>query len=322
MRRWAGQIWRPDGRAALGLAGAVRPGPLAAMLTASAVLLAAGCSAAPAVPYRATASTCYAFAVRAIQRHVTVTAAPGACAGLSHEQVNQAAARAIRDLTEGQPKAAARRLARRDGGYLARMVSVIPAPRPPAPAAQATAPVPVPARPAAGLPLGLAALAAWVLTAAAGTYLLAGWLADRLAGARRPRTWRRTDRPAGRPGPRRWRPGPGRWRPGPGRWRPGPGSRAGEPGAGFIVGHFGLALGGLVVWVAFVVTGLAALAWIAVVLVVIIASLGMAVLAAALPEPSRDTAAAGRRRLPVAIIASHGVLATLTILLVVLAALR
>ena len=292
MRRWAGQIWRPNGRAARGLAGAVRPGPLAAMLTASlAVSLAAGCSAAPAAPYRPTASTCYAFAVRAIKQHVTVTAAPGACAGLSHEQVNQAAARAIRDLTEGRPKAAARRLARQDGAYLARMVSAIPAPRPPAPAAQATAPVP--ARPGAGLPLALAALAAWVLTAAAGTYLLAGWLADRLAGARRPR-----------------------------KWRPGPGGRAGEPGAGFIVGHFGLALGGLVLWIAFVVTGLAALAWIAVVLVVIIASLGMAVLAAALPEPSRDAAAADRRRLPVAVIASHGVLATLTILLVVLAALR
>ncbi len=316
MRRWAGQIWRPDGRAARRLAGAVRPGPLAAMLTASlAVSLAAGCSAAPAAPYRPTASTCYAFAVRAIQQHVTVTAAPGACAGLSDEQVNQAAARAIRDLTEGQPKAAARRLASQDGAYLARMVSAIPAPRPPAPAAQAAAPVPVPAPPAAGLPLGLAALAAWVLTAAAGTYLLAGWLADRLAGARRPRRWRRTDGPAGRPGPRRWRPGPG-------RWRPGPGGRAGEPGAGFIVGHFGLALGGLVLWIAFVVTGLAALAWIAVVLVVIIASLGMAVLAAALPEPSRDAAAADRRRLPVAVIASHGMLATLTILLVVLAALR
>lgn len=101
-----------------------------------------------------------------------------------------------------------------------------------------------------------------------------------------------------------------------------PRGRAGEPGTGFVVGHFGLALGGLVLWIAFVVTGLAALAWIAVVLVVIIASLGMAVLAAALPEPSRDTAATGRRRLPVALIAGHGALATLTILLVVLAALR
>jgi len=298
MRRWAGQIWRPGGRAGRRLAGAVRPGRLAVMLALS-LSLAAGCSAAPAAPYRPTAGTCYAFAVRAIQRHVTVTAVPGACAGLSHEQVNQAAARAIRDLTAGQPKAAARRLARQDGAYLARMVSVIPALGAPAPATQAA--TPAPARPAPGLLPGLAALAAWVLTAAAGTYLLAGWLADRLAGRRGPRTWRRAGRLAGRRGP---------------------GGRAGEPATGFIVGHFGLALAGLALWIAFVVTRLAALAWIAVVLVVIIASLGMAVLAAALPEPSRDAAAADRRRLPVTVIALHGTLATLTILLVVLAALQ
>jgi manganese efflux pump family protein len=307
MRRWAGQIWRADGRAARRLGGAVRPGSLAAMLTVSlAAMLTAGCSAGPPAPYRPTASTCYTFAVRAIQQHRTVTAAPGACAGLSHEQVNQAAARAIRDLTTGHPKAAARRLARQDGAYLARMISAVPAPRPPAPAAQATAPVP--AQPAVGLPLGLAALAAWVLTAAAGTYLLAGWLADRLTGRRPRRTWRRADRLTS------WRLGR--------TWRPRPGGRAGKPGTGFIVGHFGLALGGLVLWIAFVVTGLTALAWIAVVLVVIIASLGMAILVAALPEPSQDTGAAGRRGLPVAVIASHGALATLTILLVVLAALR
>ena len=291
MRRWAGQIWRLAGRPARGLAGAAWPGPLAVIL---AVMLAAACSAAPDRP---TAGTCYAFAVRAIQRHDTVTAVPGACAGLSPEQVNQAAARAIRDVTAGQPKAAARRLARQDGAYLAGLVSSVPALRPPAPAAPATAP----ARPAAGLPLGLAALAAWVLTAAAGTYLLAGWLADRLrgpwlAGGRRGGRLRSEGRPRG--------------------------GRTSGSATGFVVGHFGLALTGLLLWIAFVVTGLAALAWIAVVLVVIIASLGMAVLAAALPEPSQDTAAAGFRRLPVPVIAIHGMLATLTILLVVLAALR
>jgi len=271
-----------------------------------AVLLAAACSAGPAAPYQPTAGTCYAFAVRAIQRHVAVTAVPGACAGLSREQVNQAAARAITDLTAGHPKAVARRLARQDGGYLAGLVSTIPAPRLPAPAGQATAP----ARPAAGLPLGLAALASWVLTAAAGTYLLAGWLAERLRGGRAAR------RRGGHLGDTRRGGGLRR-----GRGRAGRGRTAGSA-TGFIVGHFGLALTGLLLWIAFVVTGLAALAWIAVVLVVIIASLGMAVLAAALPEPSRDTAAAAQQRVPVTVIAIHGMLATLTILLVVLAALR
>ena len=311
MRRGAGQICRPAGQPARGPAGAAWPGPLAvrlamALVALLAVLLAAACSAGPAAPYQPTAGTCYAFAVQAIQRHVAVTAVPGACAGLSREQVNQAAARAIRDLTAGHPKAVARRLARQDGGYLAGLVSTIPAPRPPAPAGQATAP----ARPAAGLPLGLAALASWVLTAAAGTYLLAGWLAERLRGGRAAR------RRGGHLGDTRRGGGLRR-----GRGRPGRGQAAGSA-TGFIVGHFGLALTGLLLWIAFVVTGLAALAWIAVVLVVIIASLGMAVLAAALPEPSRDTAAAGQQRVPVTVIAIHGMLATLTILLVVLAALR
>jgi len=308
MRRGAGQICRPAGQPARGPAGAAWPGPLAVRLAMAlvAVLLAAACSAGPAAPYQPTAGTCYAFAVRAIQRHVAVTAVPGACAGLSREQVNQAAARAITDLTAGHPKAVARRLARQDGGYLAGLVSTIPAPRLPAPAGQATAP----ARPAAGLPLGLAALASWVLTAAAGTYLLAGWLAERLRGGRAAR------RRGGHLGDTRRGGGLRR-----GRGRAGRGRTAGSA-TGFIVGHFGLALTGLLLWIAFVVTGLAALAWIAVVLVVIIASLGMAVLAAALPEPSRDTAAAAQQRVPVTVIAIHGMLATLTILLVVLAALR
>jgi hypothetical protein len=315
MRRGAGQIRRPAGPPARGPAGAAWPGPLAVRLAMAlvpllAVLLAAACSAGPAAPYQPTAGTCYAFAVRAIQRHVAVMAVPGACAGLSREQVNQAAARAIRDLTAGHPKAVARQLARQDGGYLAGLVSTIPAPRPPVPAGQATAP----ARPAAGLPLGLAALASWVLTAAAGTYLLAGWLAERLRGGRAAR------RRGGQLGDARRGGGLRRGR-GRGRGRPGRGRTAGSA-TGFIVGHFGLALTGLLLWIAFVVTGLAALAWIAVVLVVIIASLGMAVLAAALPEPSRDTAAAGQQRVPVTVIAIHGMLATLTILLVVLAALR
>ena len=60
MRRGAGQIWRPAGQPARGLAGAAWPGPLAvrlAMMLAVllAVLLAAACSAGPAAPYRPTA---------------------------------------------------------------------------------------------------------------------------------------------------------------------------------------------------------------------------------------------------------------------------
>ena len=90
--------------------------------------LAAGCSADSAAPHRATASTCYAFGVRALKRHVTVHAVPRACAGLSHEQVNLAvAARAVRDVAGSRPRAAARRLAYQDGGYLAQLIAAVPA---------------------------------------------------------------------------------------------------------------------------------------------------------------------------------------------------
>lgn len=243
------------------------------------VVLAAGCSAGTAVPDHATADTCYAFAVRAIQRHITVAAVPPACAGLSHEQVNMAVARAIQEATKPRPKAIARRLARQDGAYLAHLIGTVPPPRP---APQAG----TPARPSAGLPFSLAALIAWILTATAGAYLLAGWLGDWLAA----RGWRR----------RR--------------------TRAADPATAFTVGHFGLALTGLGIWIGFVATRLAVLGWIAVAMVVAIAGLGMAVLAAALPDPGRGTATAGKAGPPVTVIALHGVLATLTILLVVLAA--
>ncbi len=79
-----------------------------------------------------------------------------------------------------------------------------------------------------------------------------------------------------------------------------------------------------------------ALAWIAVGLILLVAGLGMAGLVAALPEAAAGAGAASpgmpltarmaspaapaRVRMPVAVIAVHGVLATATILLVLLAA--
>ena len=117
-----------------------------------AAVLAAGCSAGAAAPYQATAGTCYAFGVRALQRHVTVTTAPRACAGLSRAQVNLAVARAVRDVVGPRHRAVARRLAGQDGAYLARLIGTVPPPRP-APLAAA------PARQPTGPPLRLAALA-------------------------------------------------------------------------------------------------------------------------------------------------------------------
>jgi hypothetical protein len=231
--------------------GIIRGTGPAGLLTAAAAaalagVLAAGCTAAGRVPYRATAQTCYAFGVRALQRHITVTTGPRACAGLSHAQVNEAVARAVRDIAGARHRAAARRIAQREGRYLGQLISTVPPPRP-APLAGAAPSAGVPARQAADSPVGLAALAAWILTAAAGSYLLAGWL---------------------RPG------GLGR------RAR-----AAGVPPA-IIVSHFALAVAGLATWIAFVAADLAVLAWIAVGLLLLIAGLGMAALVTGLPEPA------------------------------------
>ncbi len=54
--------------------------PAALLAAVLAALLAAGCSAGSAAPYRATASTCYAFGVQALERHITVHVVPRACA--------------------------------------------------------------------------------------------------------------------------------------------------------------------------------------------------------------------------------------------------
>jgi len=251
-----------------GVAGAVSAGVLAAVL-------AAGCSGGAPASYRATAETCLSFGLRAIQRHVMVTAEPRACAGLTPEQVNLAVARAIREAVGPEPKALARHLADQDSTYLAPILSTI-RPAPPAPVTPATA---APTRPSASLPLGLAALAAWLFTAAAGAYLFAGWRAG--GGPRRPR-------------------------------------RAGLVPV-TVLGHVGLAVAGLGIWVAFVITAAPVLAWLGVGLIVLIAGLGMGALSAALPEPSRGQVPV-RTRLPVAVIAVHGMLATAAILLVLLAA--
>ena len=256
MRRNTGLAW----------SGLVWSGLLAALLTA-------GCSASAPAAHLATVNTCYAFGLRALQRHITVTARPAACVGLTDEQVTVAIARAVRAAIGPASKTAARRLAVRDRAYLAHILRGAGLPKP----------VPVtaaPARPSAGLPLRVAALAAWLSTAGAGAYLLAGWLAA--SGAR----YRRIPR-------------------------------------GLVpitvLSHFALAVAGLGVWIAFVVAGSPVLGWLAVGLIILIAGLGMGALSTALSQPSRDAAPA-RPGTPVAVIAVHGVLATATILLVLLAA--
>jgi manganese efflux pump family protein len=270
------------------LRGISRRAAPAALLAAA---LMAGCSAGPPALYRGSVDACYAFSVQAIERHIMVTTVPRACHGLGHEQVNLAVGRAIRDTAGSRPKAAARRLANRDGAYLGRLITAVPPP--------GRLPLALgPAQPGTALAAGLAALAAWILTAAAGSYLLAGWL--------------------GHGGPRRR-----------------PAGADGRPPA-IVVSHFALAVAGLGIWIAFVATNVPALAWIAAGLILLIAGLGMATLVAALPEPATvaevtspqrppatwtaETAIPAGAGMSVIVIAVHGVLAAATVLLVLLAA--
>lgn len=267
------------------------------LLAAVLALLAVGCSSAATAPPAATAQTCYAFGVRALQQHITVTTVPRACGGLSAATVNLAVDRAVREVVGPRPKAAARRLAEREGARLAYLIRTVPPARPASPAP--------PPRPGSRTPLRVAALVAWLVTATAGSYLLAGWL--RHGGLRRGRA-------GGRPG--------------------------GMPPV-IILGHFGVAVTGLGLWIAFMASNLTALAWTAAALLLPTAGLGMATLVTALPEPAEAaspaaaegaadpgglatriaaTAAPARVRMPVTVIALHGVLATATMLLVLLAA--
>jgi hypothetical protein len=135
--------------------------------------------------------------------------------------------------------------------------------------------------PGTRVPVRLAALAAWLLTAGSGSVLLRNWLAH---GRRR--------RAAGSPGPFR----------------------------GLVFSHFGLALGGLSIWIGYLLTHWAPLAWIAFAILLPVAGLGMATVIEAIPEPdpAPPSAALRRRKTPVVMISAHGVLAIATLLLALL----
>ena len=141
------------------------------LLAAGAVLAGAvaGCSSQPAVT-GGSVNSCYLFALSAIQRHVTVTAVPAACQGLSQEEVNVAVGRALRAATAGvRGKDAQRELIGRDTPYVASLLGVVPAPSQPAVAAP-------PSRPASQAALNLAALIAWLVTIGLGVSMMARWI--------------------------------------------------------------------------------------------------------------------------------------------------
>jgi small-conductance mechanosensitive channel len=134
-----------------------------------------------------------------------------------------------------------------------------------------------------------AALIAWVATAGGGLVLLARWLA------------RDGMRQAGEPG-----------------------TRIRPP---LILGHFLLAATGLVIWIVYLVSDTAVLAWIAFVLLAIVALLGWTMFAIWYQRRTRggaaetaDASAPAEQHFPVPIVALHGALAVTTVVLVFLAA--
>ena len=268
---------------------AARSALIIGIAVGAAALLGTGCGA-PAPALRPTVQTCAANGAQAIRRHITVTSIPASCRGLSPEQVGHAVGDAIRDVTGGEPKAVERHraaLASADLGYL--ITAVRQAEAKAAAAARARSrrsrPATAVSVPGRRIPIAVATLIAWLLTALSGGYLLAGWL--RHGGMRRART-----------------------------------RSAGLPPA-VILSHFGFAISGLVVWAAYLVTGAAPVAWAAAGLLLPVTGLGMATLLLAIPDSPPAASGLTPRRAggpPVLMITVHGIFAIVTLLLVLLAA--
>lgn len=129
----------------------------------------------------------------------------------------------------------------------------------------------------------LGALVAWLATAASGGLVLVRWL---LAGAKA--------RPPLRGG-----------------------GTAAPPAV--ILGHVGAGALGLVLWASFMLSGWTPLAWTALALLPPVAGLGMAVLLLGLPAPARASVGRRRGRIPVLVIAAHGLFAVTALLLVLMA---
>jgi len=273
---------------------------LAGMVLAGAV---AGCSSAPAATGDA-GTSCYQFAARAIQHHVTVTGVPSACQGLSQVNVNVAVSRALRAAASGaHGKVRQRQIIARDSRYVAGLIRAIPASSPPAVAASSSSLPGPPAvaasssRPPSREALGLAALIAWLVTVGLGASMMARWIT---------RTrWSGRQRHQGRD--------------------PGPGSQP-RRGRGPVLNfaHLGLALTGLLIWISYLATGVTGLAWAACGLLLAVASLGMALVFFALAVSDAATRAGDDPppvdRPPLPVIAAHITLACVTILLATLAA--
>jgi hypothetical protein len=94
-----------------------------------------------------------------------------------------------------------------------------------------------------------------------------------------------------------------------------------------ILSHFGLAATGLVLWIIYVASDSEALAWIAFIMLLVVATIGFTMFGIWLGQrrgrggdvTAAPTTAAAEQRFPVAIVGLHGLLAATTLVLVFLA---
>jgi hypothetical protein len=152
--------------------------------------------------------------------------------------------------------------------------------------------VAVPAPRGGGEPQAAAAPARWISRTALGLTALCTWLVTLAIGLGMMARWVLRARARGGPARRSRRP----------------------PALNFA--HLGLAVASLLIWIAYLATGLAWLAWAAVGLLPLVTGLGMALVFL----PVRPGGPPPGRRMPVAAIGAHVIFATATILFALLAA--
>ncbi len=87
---------------------------------------------------------------------------------------------------------------------------------------------------------------------------------------------------------------------------------------GLVFAHFGLAAGGLLVWIVYVVTDSTPLAWVAFGMLLAVVTLGLTMVARWVPGRH---AAVAESRFPAGVVVGHGLFATITLVLVLLVAL-
>jgi hypothetical protein len=247
-----------------------------------AVATLAGCAQQRAASQAGSEQACVQFGVSALTRHVTVTTMPAACRDLTGAEINTAVVRAL-DTVAGSTggKAARRARAASLSPLLAGLIQAVPAPAP--------QPVPVtePALATAGdrETFGIPALLAWLLTVGLGTTMIRRWIVRLLSRSRAATGGLARDGLA----------------------------QDGRLPSAVIVGHAGLAVAGLLAWAAYLIAGWTDAGWAGCVTLVMVISLGIALLSVWLPER-------GQARHPSAALAgAHGVLAVTTIALVLAA---